>query len=189
MWADSLHHQCRLGASTWSACSVRIRLWPRLPRNCHWLLSLVPMYGASAGRSVSRCSSLDPASTSYTGASGSIGLGVHTGHGSLPPRVATSGGPIWPHVVRLVHGLGLKIPMGSGLVKVGLHTTCNIQGVKQRDPPVLHDTVEAVEREVGADSSEQTSCDEVEKLRLRVRGGSSPSIATSSSDASTCMDA
>ena len=178
----------KTGALTWSGCSVRIRLWPRLPCDCHCLLSLVPMYGTSAGRSVSRCSSLDPASTSYTSASGSIGLGVHTGQGSLPPRVAMSAGPIQPRVVGLVRGLRLKNLVGPSLVKVSLHTTCNIEGVKQHDPSVLHDTDEAVEGEVGADSSERTPYDEVEKLRLRGRGGSSPSIATSS-DASSCTDA
>ena len=82
------------GASIWSGCSVRIRPWPRLPRDSDRLLSFVPMFGASAERSVSSCSSLDPASTIYTGAPGSTGLCVHTGQGSLPPHVATSAGPI-----------------------------------------------------------------------------------------------
>ena len=30
-----------------SGCSVRIRLWPRLPRDCHRLLSILPTRGAS----------------------------------------------------------------------------------------------------------------------------------------------
>ena len=52
-----------------------------------------------------------------------------------------------------------------------------------------HDTVEAVEGEVGADTFEQPSYDEAEKARLRGDKGSSPSIATNSSDASSCTDA
>ena len=31
-----------------SGCSVRIRLWPRLPHGGHRLLSFMPMYGASS---------------------------------------------------------------------------------------------------------------------------------------------
>ena len=50
------------------------------------------------------------------------------------------------------------------------------------------DTVEAVEGEAGADTSEWASCDELQKARLRGDRGSSPSIATSSSDASRCTD-
>ena len=118
-----------------------------------------------------------------------LGLCVHTGEGSLPPCVANLAGPIRPQLVGLVWGLRLKNPVGSGLVKVSLHTTCNIQGVKQRDPSVLHDTVEGVEGEAGAESSERAPCDEDEKFSLRGRGGSLPSIATSSSDASSCTDA
>ena len=100
-----------------------------------------------------------------------------------------SAGPIQPHVVGLGWGLGLKTPVGSGLVKVSKHTTFNTQRVKQRNPSVLHDTVEAVEGEAGAELSERAPCDEVKKLRLWGEGGSSPSIATSSSDASSCTDA
>ena len=32
-------------ASTWSGCSVRIRLWPRPPHGCHHLLSMMPQRG------------------------------------------------------------------------------------------------------------------------------------------------
>ena len=35
------------GASTWSGCSVRIGLWPRLPHGCHRPLSIMPVSGAS----------------------------------------------------------------------------------------------------------------------------------------------
>ena len=66
----------QLRASIRSGCRVRIRLWPRLPRDCHRLLSIVPMYGASAERSASWCSSLDPASASYTFSSGRGGGGI-----------------------------------------------------------------------------------------------------------------
>ena len=59
----------------------------------------------------------------------------------------------------------------------------------QRDPSVLHDSVDAVEGEAGADPSEQASCDESEKFRLRGVRGCSPSIATSSNDASSRTDA
>ena len=45
-----------------------------------------------------------------------------------------------------------------------------------------------MEGEAGADTSERASCDELEKVRLRGDRGSSPSIATSSSDASSCTD-
>ena len=69
------------------------------------------------------------------------------------------------------------------------HTTFNTQGVKQRDPSVLHDTVEAVEGESGMDISERVSCDEVSKSNCWGDGAASPPIATSSSDASSCMDA
>ena len=34
--------------------------------------------------------------------------------------------------------------MGTGPVKVSVHTTFNIQGVWQRDPSVLHDSVDSV---------------------------------------------
>ena len=57
--------------------------------------------------------------------------------------------------------------MGIGLTKVSARSTHNIQGVWQRDPSVLHDSVEAVEGEAGADPSERVSCDESEKFRLR----------------------
>ena len=49
--------------------------------------------------------------------------------------------------------------------------------------------MEAVEGEAGADPSERASCDESEKFRLRGVRGDSPSIATSSNDASSWMDA
>ena len=64
-------------------------------------------------------------------------------------------------------GFRLCIPMGTDLVMVSARITHNIQGVWQRDPSVLHDSVEAVEGEAGADSSERASCDESEKFRLR----------------------
>ena len=57
-------------------------------------------------------------------------------------------------------GLRLNYPVGTGLVKVSAHITHNIQGIWQRDPCVLHDNVEAVEGEAGADPSERASCDE-----------------------------
>ena len=44
----------------WLGCSVHIRLWPRLPLGVHRLLSIVPMFGASAVRFVSSGSSLAP---------------------------------------------------------------------------------------------------------------------------------
>ena len=50
----------RGGASTWSGCSVRIRLWPRLPHGCHCLLSFMPVCGASTVRQLIKSSSLDP---------------------------------------------------------------------------------------------------------------------------------
>ena len=100
------------------------------------------------------------------------------------------GGPIWPHLVGLRRGLRLKNPLGSGSVKDGQrHTTYNIQGVKQRDSSVLHDTVDAAEGGAGPESSERAYFDEAEKARRRGERGSSPSIATSSSDASNCTDA
>ena len=49
------------------------------------------------------------------------------------------------------------------LVKIRKHSTHNIQGVKQRDPCVLHDTVEAVEGESGADGTKRVSYDEALK--------------------------
>ena len=58
----------------WSGCNVRIRLWPRLPHGCHRLLSIMPMYGASAVRFVITSSTLVPASADCTGAAGSTGL-------------------------------------------------------------------------------------------------------------------
>ena len=68
------------------------------------------------------------------------------------------------------------------------HPIHNIQGVKQCDPSVLHDTVEAVER-VRAGVSERDPCDDAWKWRAcRGKGGASPSIATSSNDASDCKD-
>ena len=79
--------------------------------------------------------------------------------------------------------------MGVGPIKVSAHTTFNIQGVWQRDPSVLHDSMDAVEGEAGADPSERASCDESEKFRLRGLRGCSPSIATSSNDASSRTDA
>ena len=54
---------------------------------------------------------------------------------------------------------------------------------------MLHDIVEAMEGEAGADPSERASCDESEKFRLQGVRGDSPSIATSSNDASSWMDA
>ena len=72
--------------------------------------------------------------------------------------------------------------MGTDLVKVSARITHNIQGVWQRDPSVLHDSVEDVEREAG---SERVSRDESEKFRLRGVRGDSPSIPTSSNNASS----
>ena len=88
-------------------------------------------------------------------------------------------------MVGLRGGLRLKNPVGTGLVKVSLHTTFNIHGVRQRDPSVLHDSMEAVEGEAGTDLSERASCDEAEQFRLRGVRGCSPSIATSSNGASS----
>ena len=47
---------------------------------------------------------------------------------------------------------------------------------------MLHDTVEAVEGESGADATKRVSCDESSKSRGS--GAALPSIATSSNDAS-----
>ena len=85
------------GASTWSGCSVRIRLWPCLPRDCHRLLSILPTRGASVECPANWCSSLDPTSAGHFSCPGSTGLGVHAGQGPLPPRAAIVAGPIWPH--------------------------------------------------------------------------------------------
>ena len=101
--------------------------------------------------------------------SGLYWLGVHAGQGSLPPRAAIVAGPIWPHLVGHCGGLRLKNPVGTGPVKVNAHTTHNIQGVWQRDPSVLHDSIEAMEGQACADPSERASCDESEKFRLRSR--------------------
>ena len=65
-----------------------------LPRGCHCLLSIVPATGAPTVRQLIICSSLGPASAGYTSDPGSTVLGVHPGHGSLPPRVANAAGPI-----------------------------------------------------------------------------------------------
>ena len=116
------------GASMWSGCSVRIRLWPRLPRNCHRLLSILPTRGASVECPANWCSSLDPTSAGHFSCPGFSGLGVHAGQGSLPPRAAIVAGPIWPHLVGRCGGLRLKNPVGTGPVKVSAHTTHNIQG-------------------------------------------------------------
>ena len=40
-------HLVEGGASIWSGCSVRIRLWSRLPRDFHHLQSIMPTCGAS----------------------------------------------------------------------------------------------------------------------------------------------
>ena len=69
--------------------------------------------------------------------------------------------------------------MGTGLVKFR-NTTYNIQGVKQSDPSILHDMVEAVEGDSSADVSERDSCDDVSNRRGEGEGGALPSIATSS---------
>ena len=116
-------------ASIWSGCSVRIRLWPRLPRACHRLLSTLPTRGTSVECPPNWCSSLDPTSAGRIGCPGSTGLGVHAGQGSPPPRVAIVAGPIWPHLVGRCGGLRLKNQVGTGPVKVSAHTTHNIQGV------------------------------------------------------------
>ena len=76
------------GASIWSGRSVRIRLWPRLPRDCHRLLSIWPTRGASVECPANWCSSLDPTSAGHVSRPASSGLGVHAGQGSLPPRAA-----------------------------------------------------------------------------------------------------
>ena len=86
------------GASIWSGCSVRIRLWPRLPRDCHRLLSIVPMSGASAERLASCCSSLDPASASYTGASALEGGGGYLPPSNVPAHRSIHSFPILPTV-------------------------------------------------------------------------------------------
>ena len=65
------------GASIWSGCSVRIRLWPRLPRDCHRLLSILPTRGASVECPANWCSSPNPTSAGHISCSGSTGLGVH----------------------------------------------------------------------------------------------------------------
>ena len=54
---------------------------------------------------------------------------------------------------------------------------------------MLHDMVEAVEGEASAETTERVSCDEVEKSSLRGDRGSSPCIATSSNDPSSCTHA
>ena len=97
-----------------SCCSVRIRLWPRLPRDCHRLLSILPTRGASVECLANWCSSLDPTSAGQVSCPGSTGLGVHAGQGSLPPRAANVAGPIWPHVVGRCGGLRLKNPTPRG---------------------------------------------------------------------------
>ena len=105
-------------ASIWSGCSVRIRLWPCLPRDCHRLLSILPTRGASVECPANWRSSLDPTSAGHFSCPGSTGLGVHAGQGSLPPRAAVVAGPIWPHLVGRCGGLRLKNPVGTGPVKV-----------------------------------------------------------------------
>ena len=83
------HCEIRSEASIWAGRSVHIRLWLRLPRNCHRLLSIVPMYGASAERSAS-CSSLDPASA-----------------------VRRGGGMLAPPPPRLSRGTGISIVLST----------------------------------------------------------------------------
>ena len=91
-----------------------------------------------------------------------------------------------------LRGRRLKHPVGTGLVKVKGPATFNIQhsGVRQRDPSVLHNTIEAVEGKSGTDATERVSCEESSKSRLSWGdGAASPSIATSSNHASNCRDA
>ena len=116
------------GASIWSGCNVRIRLWPRLPRDCHRLRSILPTHGASVECPANWCSTMDPTPAGHISCPGSIGLGVHAGQGSLPPRAAIVAGPIWPHLVGRCGGLRLKSLVGTGLVKVTAQTTHSIEG-------------------------------------------------------------
>ena len=74
-------------------------------------------------------------------------------------------------------------------MKVSYHTTYNIQGVKQHNPSMLHDTVEAVEGGSGVDEAEWVSCDEALKSKLYQGEGALLSISTSSNNASSCRDA
>ena len=86
-------------ASTWSGCSVRIRLWPRLPHGCHRFLPIMPVSGASTVRQLIICSSLDPASAgqgSGRGDWGKGGLGGGVGGGSGLLRPVTLATNCWP---------------------------------------------------------------------------------------------
>ena len=62
--------------------------------------------------------------------------------------------------------------------------------MKQRNPSVLHDTVEALEGECGTGVAKRDPCDDASKSRAcQGEGGALPSIATSSNNGSSCRDA
>ena len=134
-----------------------------------------PLYGAISVRRVISGSFLVPVASRCTRLLDSTGLCVNAGQRSFPPRVAVIAGPTRPHQVGLRRGLRFKNPVGTGAVKVSHIPTYNIQGVKQHDPSVLHDTVEAVEGESGAGDAERDPCDDASKSSacrgVGIRGG------------------
>ena len=103
-----------LVASTWPGCSVRTRLWTRLPHSCHRPLS--DGHCSAASQFISRAPpTAFPAPPRPLGPVDSTGLGVHTGQGSLPP-CAAGAGPTRPHWVGRPGVLRLKNPVGTGPV-------------------------------------------------------------------------
>ena len=104
------------------------------------------LYGAVLSSQVSvrrviSCPIPEPVISRCTSLLGSTGLCVHAGQWSLPPRAALVAGPTRPHQVGHSRVLRFRNPVGTGAVKVRYIQPYNIQGVKQRDPSVLHDTV------------------------------------------------
>ena len=163
-----------LGHLKWSGCNVPIALWPHLPHSCHRLLSISPLHGAFTVRSLIPSSAIVPVSACCTGALGSTGLCVFLGRGSFPARAAWIAGPTRPHQLVLQRVLRLKSPVATGMAKIKEHSTHNIQGVKERDPSVLHDTAEAAEGESSTDVSERDPCDDASNCSIcRGEGGAS----------------
>ena len=117
---------CRLGsfvrASTWSGCSVRIRLWPRLPHGFH--RPLFNGHCPAASQSTSwALPTPAPFSSSPSWPSGLYWITRTYWSGVTPFLCCTLLAPLGH--IRL--GLKLENPVGTGPVKVRTHTTFNIQ--------------------------------------------------------------